>query len=238
MVTLLRLMRLTSRAVPSNAPVVHKVGARPNPYVEVTAICANRVWSVRRAARLSDVKRPLQRSWPKAIVEISNARPDSRADAQATQKISREQLDEALKRTKSGTRRSVRSEHEINELAGPRDDSPQITITSIDSVEFSTIDPSSLPAASPSPLSLFSEATADAEAAEIADALHPPALDPPASLATSPASVPRTRATGEWIRSRVITPRAAFIAGIAVAVFVVLAAVLGFVAGRGIGLPK
>ena len=72
-----------------------------------------------------------------------------RADeGRATQKISREQLEEALKRTKSGTRRAVRSdpdlpdlpEPEVVDFLGPRDDTvPQLA----------HIDPSSL---SPAPI--------------------------------------------------------------------------------------
>ena len=159
------------------------------------------------------MKRPLPRSWPKAIVEIPTSRPDSRADPQATQKITREQLDEALKRTKSGTRRSVRfNDEDDDDLDGPRDDSPQITITRIDSVELAVFDPSSLP---------------DTAAAD----------PPPTPLAPFATAVSRARAP-ERSRTRAITPRTAFIAGIAVSMFVLLAAFVGFFAGRGVGGPK
>lgn len=167
---------------------------------------------------------PTNRAWPRQIVEIATSRPDSRADPQATQKISRAQLDEALKRTKSGTRRSVHSQHEIDELSGPRDDdaprddddSPQITIVRIDSLEvdrlaeLETVDPLSLP---PAPSAPF------------VAPLSTPSTPGPLAIE---ASLPRSRGLP-------ITPRTAFIAGVLVAVFVALAASLGFFAGRGIG---
>lgn len=136
-----------------------------------------------------------------------------------TQKISREQLEDALRRTKSGTRRAIRSEPELpaddndprrerDSLPGPRDDQdnphvgPQVTIVRIDSVEMDVLDPPTAPSAT-----------------------APVLKAPGAPLA------PRTRPTGATDRVH-ITPRAAFVAGLAVAVFVLLAAGIGFFAGR------
>jgi hypothetical protein len=198
------------------------------------------------AARLRLVKRGPGRAWPKNIVEVPAARPDPRAaDPQATQKISREQLDAALKRTKSGTRRAVRSEPDLEQeshdaFAGPRDDGPQVTIVRIDSIELDAIDPASFAAMNalpPHPASLGKTAS-------------PTTLTPSPSPGTpiSPTSAhavelpePGARASfARLIHRRVdlpqglrITPRMAFLAGLAVAVFVVVAALVGFFAGRG-----
>ena len=164
------------------------------------------------------VKRAPKRPFPRGIVEIPSARVDPRADADpyVTQKISRAELDEALKRTKSGTRPVTRSRpgdgasYDEESFAGPRESSPEVTIVRIDSVELSTIDPSSLPEPSP-----------------------PPSLGAPTPTPGA-LSIPReshTRATTLAQRLR-MTPRTAFVAGIAVAVFVVLAVLAGFFAGR------
>jgi hypothetical protein len=151
---------------------------------------------------------------------VPAARPDPRsADPYATQKISREQLEEALKRTKSGTRRALRSEPEIppnendprrerDSLPGPREDDdnphigPQVTIVRIDSVEMETIDPLSL--------------------APIRSTRSPAARATPTPIDSILSPTSRLH----------VTPRIAFIAGLAVALFALLAAAIGFFAGR------
>lgn len=188
---------------------------------------------------------------PIDIVEVPAARldprspePDQRArQASVTQKISREDLEEALKRTKSGTRRAVRSEHELpddhndarrerDSLPGPRDDEdnphagPQVTIVRIDSVEMDVIDP---PAA-----------RATLERPERA----PRATPTPMGAMMSPGEIRIIPTPGTplierkrlgWATERVhITPRTAFVAGLAVAVFVLVAACIGFFAGRSV----
>ena len=154
------------------------------------------------------------RPYPKGITEIPATRPDPRADPQATQKITRQQLDEVLKRTKSGTRPIVRSEPRIEPveeaaLEEPRDDSPQITITKIESVELDVIDPASLPRPA-TPLA--------------------PRI-PARAIPAAPTVVPRhsSRTLTQRFRS---SPQLAFFAGLAIATFITLAAVIGFFAGR------
>jgi hypothetical protein len=59
--------------------------------------------------------------WPRKIVEIpAPSRDDARADPMATQKISAKQLEEALRRTKSGFRRAVRESKPEIEESDPR----------------------------------------------------------------------------------------------------------------------
>lgn len=157
-------------------------------------------------------------------MEVPAKRPDPRAsDPQATQKISREQLEQALRRTKSGTRRAMRSEPELEgDLTGPRDDAPahertpdddapQITIVRIDSMglgELEPVDPLSLPPIQSSPV----------------------AIPRPASR---PEVHPRPATHGSvWTRRIELSPRLAFTAGIVVTVLVLLAAFFGFFAGR------
>ena len=146
---------------------------------------------------------------------------DSRADPQATQKISREQLEAALLRTKSGTRPATRSTPNFDEsnfdapaqgathaeppFVEPRDDSPQVTIERIDSMEFDAIDPGTLPPMSP--------------------------LTPLDISLVSPAARARTESRSLMQRLRA-TPRMAFVTGIAVAVCVTLVALMAFFAGR------
>jgi hypothetical protein len=192
------------------------------------------------------VKRAPGRTRPIDIVEVPAARPDPRSpepdlharQASVTQKISREDLEEALKRTKSGMRRAVRSEHELPEdhndarrerdsLPGPRDDEdnpnvgPQVTIVRIDSVEMDIIDPP----------------TARAPQERVARSTPTPmgAMMSPGEIRIIP--TPGTplveRKRFGWATERVhITPRTAFVAGLAVAVFVLVAACIGFFAGR------
>jgi hypothetical protein len=169
-----------------------------------------------------------------------------------TQKISREELEEALKRTKSGTRRAIRSEPELppnendarrerDSLPGPRDDEdnpnvgPQVTIVRIDSVEMDAIDPLSLPPMRSTPASATPTP---------ARATPMPARGTPTPMGSmmSPAQVRIIQTPGtplfdrkrrSWVTQHVqITPRNAFIAGLAVALFVLLAACVGFFAGR------
>lgn len=185
--------------------------------------------------------------------------PDARVDPQATQKISREELEEALRRTKSGTRQAVRSEpdFDVHGYAGPRDDSPQITIVRIDSMELEAIDPSTLPAPSaPTPGALTTTALLPRHTPsgtmpiivttpmDVAASLPRPTTGVHESGASAADAIPRTndRASAARVieRSRAltqrlhVTPRMAFIAGIAVAALVALAALVGFFAGRGV----
>lgn len=210
------------------------------------------------------MKRGPGRLRPIDIVEVPAARPDPRSpepDAQSrarepgvTQKISRAELEEALSRTKSGTRRAIRSEPELppndndarrerDSLPGPRDDEdnpsvgPQVTIVRIDSIEMDVIDPLALSALS----------------AMSANSSLPPARSTPTSAmpARSPTPMGAMMSPGEiriiptpgtplferkrfhWATERVhITPRTAFIAGLLVALFVLVAAGIGFFAGR------
>ncbi len=164
-----------------------------------------------RAATIRGVKRPI-RAWPKSIVEVPSKRIDPRADPQATQKISREMLDDALRRTKSGTRPITRSHHDVvaphadaddEGFVGPRDSAPEITIVRIDSMEMSVFDPSTL--------------------AQPVDVTQTPSLVTP--IAIMPVGSPASRRVH-------VTPRLAFLVGLAVVAFVSIAAVVGFLAGR------
>jgi hypothetical protein len=175
---------------------------------------------------------------------VPAARPDARsADPYATQKISRAQLEEALKRTKSGTRRALRSEPEIppnendprrerDSLPGPREDDdspqmgPQVTIVRIDSVEMEAIDPLSLP-----PIRSTPSPGTRATPTPMGSMLSPMVIQTPGRSASPVLEVDRRRRY--WATNRLhITPRTAFIAGLAVALFVLLAASVGFFAGR------
>ena len=161
------------------------------------------------AATLAEVKRQPQRAWPKGIVEVASQRPDPRADPRydphATQKISRAELDAALRRTKSGTRPVTRSAPDLASDAfhGPRDDdAPQITIVRIDSMEMSVFDPSTLPAPSATPVD------------------------------TAPVAAPPRHSRTMLARRLQLTPRLAFIVGLALVGFVMIAGMIGFFAGR------
>lgn len=141
------------------------------------------------------MKRGSNRAWPKGIIEIPSTRVDPRSDPQATQKISREQLEAALGRTKSGTRAATRSTPIFEEL--------------------------------------------EQESAQAAEALlePPPTASPLTPLTrldtslVSPAVRARSKSRSMMQRMRA-TPRTAFIAGVGVAVFVTLVALLAFFAGR------
>jgi hypothetical protein len=153
-------------------------------------------------------------------------------DAQATQKISRAQLDEALKRTKSGTRRAVRSDPTLPapeevDFLGPRDDTAPL---------LGHIDPSSLspiPAAAnveeadavprPKP-ARTPESVALSKLAELAEAEA--SAEPLAFVVTDEAKRP-DRDTILRLR-----PRTAFVLGVAVAALVMLAGLFGYFAGR------
>ncbi len=65
------------------------------------------------------VRKPL---WPREIIEIppSSRRDPRNEDPHATQKITRDQLEEALHRTKSGFRRAVRESRPEVEPSDPR----------------------------------------------------------------------------------------------------------------------
>lgn len=210
-----------------------EVGKREARYSEVTAIVQARAHAAPRGARLREVKRGSKRAWPKQIVEIPSSRVDPRADPAATQKISREQLEAALTRTKSGTRSATRSEPLVEDLHGeppfsePRDDAPIVTIERIDSMEFEAVDPSALPAPSSSrPSSPPPSARSSAPPSSTPSPLAP--LD--ISL-VSPAARARSESRSMMHRIRA-TPRMAFAAGVGLAVLVTLVALLAFFAGR------
>lgn len=227
-----------------------EVGTPPNGCAEVTSIVEPAAAARRSHCYTCDVKRASTRAWPKGIVEVSSPGLDARADPQATQKISREQLEEALKRTKSGTRPVVRSEPSLDDqgYAGPRDDShdsPQVTIARIDSVEVETIDPSSLPPPSAMPVIVTTPMDAGISLARPASGAQPMAAPFGGSTvataaerdagaddrSSGPRVIDRRRAPAQRLQ---ITPRMAFVAGMTVAVIVALAAFLGFFAGRGL----
>ncbi len=190
---------------------------------------------------LASVKRGPGHSRPIDIVEVPATRPDPRSvDPQATQKISRAQLDEALKRTKSGTRRALRSQPDFDDetarardsLPGPRDDedlrsedspheAPQVTIVRIDSIELEPIDPLSLPPIRSTPMN-----------AMIMSPLEMRVI-PTARTGTPLVDRKHGPRRSFWATERLhITPRTAFIAALALALFVLLAASVGFFAGR------
>ncbi len=176
------------------------------------------------------VKRGPGRSRPLDIIEVPPSRPDPRSaepdaiagpDRAATQKISREALEEALRRTKSGTRRAVRSEHELppndadprrerDSLPGPRDDEDTTT---------ESVAPKPL---MPTPMSPIM-APVEIRVLDAPDASD--ASDEPVEERGAPAPI--------WSLERLqITPRNAFLAGLVVALFLVAAAAIGFLAGR------
>lgn len=156
-------------------------------------------------------------------------------DAQATQKISREQLDEALKRTKSGTRRAVRSDPSLPapeeiDFLGPRDDTAPL---------LGHIDPSSL---SPIPAA----AVAIVEDAADAGPRPKPARTPESVALSKLAELAEAEASAEPLAFVVteeeerpvgdttlrLRPRMAFVLGLAIAALVLLAGLVGFFAGR------
>ena len=189
---------------------------------------------------------------PLDIVEVPAGRPDPRSaepdvhsrarEPAVTQKISREELDEALRRTKSGTRRAVRSEHELppndadprrerDSLPGPRDDEddptvgPQVTIVRIDSMELDVIDPLSLPPSRSTPTSAM-----PARSPTPMGAMMSPGE---IRIIQTPATPVIERKRFHWATERVhVTPRTAFVAGLVVACIVLVAACIGFFAGR------
>lgn len=133
-----------------------------------------------------------------------------------TQKISRAELDDALNRTKSGTRVALRSEPELggDSFAGPRDDGPEVTIVCIETMELSVIDPASLP---PPREALVTS---------------PQASPPSPSLTTPSLLASRRSLTSSLTRRFHVTPQLAFLVGVALVSMVALAAILGFFAGR------
>jgi hypothetical protein len=141
-------------------------------------------------------------------------------DPHATQKISRQQLDEALKRTKSGTRRALGSEPSLPEpddLFGPRDDTAPL-VAHIDPSRSSPILVAPRPARKPhAPVAL---ATPRTEAPVVTFAL----------VTSEPATARQERRARDTMLH--VSSRTAFVLGLAVAVVVMLAAAVGFLAGR------
>lgn len=167
------------------------------------------------------------------------------ADAQATQKISKAQLEEALSRTKSGTRTAVRSdpalpEPEVVDFFGPRDDTAP---------QFAHIDPSSLSSLTSSKKAAATAGDAEEDETPPVEALLAEAL-PTEELASESESEKDEAETGEAAmdeagdalevrapRAHVdatlrLKPRTAFMVGLAVTALVLFAALVGFVAGR------
>jgi hypothetical protein len=144
-------------------------------------------------------------------------------DPQATQKISREELEMVLKGTKSGTRAAVRSAPDLEDQGypGPRDDAPQEMIP-IDSAGFEDFERATLPTASTS---------------VVPSTVHAP----PDARPSAPRVVAKWRAawrriqmkTTRWRRIQ-MTPRMALIGGTVAIVVVTLSAIFGFFAARGI----
>ena len=162
------------------------------------------------------VRRP-NRAWPRGIVEIASKRSDPRADPQATQRISREELEEALRRTKSGMRAAVRSSPEVDRgsLAGPRDDEgPEIAVVPVDGVEVAAVAPASLPPPVATSVATPSKASP---------------LSPSINLR------PSERSLSSLTRRLHVTPQLALLVGLAIVAFVTLAAIVGFFAGRVTG---
>jgi hypothetical protein len=166
-------------------------------------------------------------------------RGSRRHDAQATQKISRAQLDEALKRTKSGTRRAIPSDPALGapeeiDFLGPRDDSGPL----VGHIEDSTSSP--LAAA---PAHVAEDASADFTRPKPARTPESVALTKLAALAEAARTsepeplafvVPEDEAEAGSARDRTlrVQPRTAFLFGLAIAALVVLAALVGYLAGH------
>ncbi len=167
------------------------------------------------------------RTWPKKIEEVAAARPDPRAvDPQATQKITRAQLDEALKRTTSGTRLAASSEPLVSDdtlmgprdsLAGPLDDSDAMFVVGID-------------ADRPQPALVVPDSTTNtgrhdalSPASPLLDVAHVRARSG-TPAAPSPDAPPA--------RGFLLTARGARLVVVAACVLVFLAVAVGFVAGR------
>ena len=166
-----------------------------------------------------------ERAWPKQIVEVVSTRPDPRADPALTQKISRDVLEDALRRTKSGTRRIRRDEtfeasiagepkparQPMESLAGPRDsysDAPVVTTMGIESTELHAFDPQVI-AARRAVINTPTPVTSDV----------PPAMDRPSKISRIVARLP-------------VSPRTILVALLALVAFMASAGLVGFLAGR------
>ncbi|AKU99326.1 hypothetical protein AKJ09_05990 [Labilithrix luteola] len=223
------------------------------------------------------MKRAEDRAWPKEMVDVPPETPDPRSrDSYATQKISRAELEEALKRTKSGTRRAVRSDPsfeqafedkiektnesnlapavEVEPLVGPHDDTPQVTIVQIDGgqidggqidggqIESGQIESGQIESVELDALDRVTVASKQVPppAMPVVTTPHPvePVLRPMTPAYDFSDDAPRTsteRAITHRTQARrwQISPRTAFILGLALVLFVTLAAGAGFLAGRG-----
>jgi hypothetical protein len=140
-----------------------------------------------------------------AAVPASPDAGDSRDSAQDTKKITREELEAVLKRTRSGTRRAVRAEPASDRHsaegqplegpapAGPFDDCSPSSIERIARIEFE-IDPASLSTPPPEPAPVLSgivptllPASRPASQPSIRPSIRPASLPPeaPSSASTS-----------------------------------------------------
>lgn len=155
---------------------------------------------------------------------MRSTRSDPRADPGVTQKISRDVLEDALRRTKSGTQRIQREERDdapmpepkparqrLDSLAGPRDsysDAPIVTIMGIESVELQAFDPQVL-AARHAVLNTPPPVASDV----------PPAIDRPSQISRIVARLP-------------VSSRTLLVALLALVAFMASAGLVGFLVGR------
>jgi hypothetical protein len=192
------------------------------------------------AATLAVVKRGPDRSWPRNITEVAAPRPDPRSDPQATQKISREELDAVLKRTKSGVRTAVRSQPEIEvevevevepeRFPGPRDSATselEAEVLRVPAMPSRVVPSSGAMRAAPAAMPVITTSPF-----EVAAALAQPAAEE-APSATPPAAPPEAAEEPIAAAPVWLTARAALLGGLALAALIAVAALVGFLAGRG-----
>ncbi|MDB4941937.1 MAG: hypothetical protein JWP97_1471 [Labilithrix sp.] len=158
-------------------------------------------------------------NWPKGIVEVPSERVDPRADPGATQRISRALLDDALARTKSGTRPAVRG---ADPLGTPRYEAPVIADRDAAEAQDAFFGPR--------------DSYAD-DGPWRAPAAAPPVVVVPPSAAPAPAPAPETHPQPQLLPQlvspeRPVSRRVLALVVAALVVFFAAAATIGFVAGR------
>ena len=155
---------------------------------------------------------------------MHSTRSDPRADPGVTQRISRDVLEDALRRTKSGTQRIQRTDEPMPEpkparqrmesLAGPRDsysDAPVVTIMGIESMELLPLDPQVI-AARQAVLNTPPPVASDV----------PPAIDRPSQISRIVSRLPRLP----------VSSRTLLVALLALVAFMASAGLVGFLVGR------
>jgi hypothetical protein len=185
------------------------------------------------------VKRGPNHAWPRDIVEVPALnRRDSRVDQLATQKISKELLEEALSRTKSGTRAVVRSEpflERADDSVPP--DSGRPTVLDATAAAFHD----GLEAAPVNGVDdqrfgrhvlgtqriLTGPSAPHATGSSAPSAGGPSVTGAPSPYSTAPQPVAKGRPL--WL-----SPSGLFLVAVLVGVGLTLAAVVGFLAGRGL----